>query len=242
MRVLGFDLETTGLVPSQDRIVELGWCLWDVETATPLRMGNDIFLQEAPIPEETIRVHGITNEVAKEFGIQAAAALSCFEDIVAYYKPDYLVAHNGHNFDLPFLLAEFKRHGVECPTVSATPLIDTRADIPYEKEPESRRLKHLALEDGFINPFPHRALFDVMTMLKVLSRHSIDKIVEYQKIPWIIVRAMVSYDERDLAKAQRYSWQVVGDKTFPKAWVKAIKENHLEKERAACSFQVVKIE
>jgi DNA polymerase-3 subunit epsilon len=229
-------------VPSTDKIVELGYCLWETDSRTPLLMENHIVKQDAPIPEETIRVHGITNEVANKYGEPIQVALNTFRDMVEYHKPAYLVAHNGVNFDLPFLLAEYARHGIDPGAVATTPLIDTRADIPFEVEPDSRKLKHLALDHGFINPFPHRALFDVMAMLKVLSHHDIAKIIEYQKIPWIIVRAMVSYDERDLAKAQRYSWQVVGDKTFPKAWVKAIKENHLEKERATCPFQVVKIE
>lgn len=242
MLLLGFDLETTGLSPQTDRIVELGYCLWDTVTHTPLLTGNDILLQEAPIPAETIRIHGITDEMTKLYGVEPKLALNTFSLVIKTYKPAYLVAHNGFNFDLPFLLAEYKRHGVDSSAVESVPLIDTRTDIPFEVEPDSRRLKHLALDHGFINPFPHRALFDVLTMLKVLSHHDIAKIVEYQKIPWIIVRAMVSYEERDLAKAQRYSWQVVGDKTFPKAWVKAIKDIHFEKEKAACPFQVVKIE
>lgn len=249
MRVLGFDLETTGLDPVTDRIVELGWCLWDVDSKKPLEMANEICYdyEQAPIPEETVSIHGITNEMAEEFGSPTKHVICRFLGAINRFKPDYLVAHNGHNFDLPFIKAETKRQVFKeieemSLLLDSIPLIDTRTDLPFDVEPASRKLAHVALDQGFINPFPHRALFDVMTMLKVLSSYDIAKIIEYQKIPWIIVRAMVSYEERELAKAQRYYWQNVGDKTFPKAWVKAIKANQLEKEQKTCPFQVIKIE
>lgn len=246
MRVLGFDVETTGLDPQKDRIIEVGAVLWDVEQKVPLKTISDIVKQEgAVVSEEITKITGITPAMVDEFGVEPLNMVAVLNNAVAM-GVDYIVAHNGENFDKPFLMNELDRLGIG-PDVSLRkiPWIDTRSDIPFEKEPESRRLKHLALDLGFINPFPHRAVFDVLTMLKVLSHYDITKIVEYQKVPWITVRAVVSYDDRQKAKDLRYQWEKAGDKTFPKCWVKRIKQTLLDNEIAAgtkVGVQVVVLE
>lgn len=70
------------------------------------------------------------------------------------------------------------------------------------------------------------------------------KVVEMSKIPWITVRALVDYENRELAKAQRFSWEKIGDKTYPKMWVKKIKQNTLEREveKTEGKFKIVQIE
>jgi DNA polymerase III subunit epsilon len=195
-----------------------------------------------PLSEEVIRVTGITDDMLKEFGTSPKANLLWLEDFCRKHKIDYLCGHNSENFDKPLLLAELARHGVDAPTLKALPWIDTRTDIPFPTEPDSRRLKHLAGDHGFVNPFSHRAVFDVLTMLKVLSHYDINAVLEYQKIPFVTVRAMVSYDDRQLAKDQRFSWEKLGEKTYPKCWVKRIKANKLEEEKKSCKFQIVPIQ
>lgn len=246
MRLLGIDLETTGFDTAEDRITEIGFCVWD---EGPM-LSESWFIQPdagmtAKFTEETVammkRVCGITPEMLKEFGSPIKDALERLEILVSAHKVEYLVAHNGENYDRPLLLAELDRHGVIAPVLRGLPWIDTRTDLPFENEPESRKLKHLALDAGFINPFPHRALFDVLTMLKVLGGFSLERVLEYQRVPFVTVRALVSYDQRQLAKDARYSWEKLGDKTFPKCWVKKVKENKLEEEKANGKFQVAVI-
>jgi DNA polymerase III subunit epsilon len=128
---------------------------------------------------------------------------------------------------------------VAAPTLRGLPVIDTLTDIPFASEPDSRKLKYLAGDHGFLNPFAHRAVFDVLTMLKVLSHYPIDKVLEYAKAPMITIRAVVDFNNKDKAKARRFSWEKIGDKTYPKMWVKRIKEFQLEEEKKAMApFQV----
>lgn len=143
----------------------------------------------------------------------------------------YIVAHNGARFDKPLLLAEIDRAKLSVPNFREVPWLDTRSDLPYAVEPDSKKLKHLALDCGFINPFSHRALFDVLTMLRIMSTFDFNKIIEYAKIPWIVVRANVGYENRQVAKENRYSWEKLDDKVYPKMWCKKIKATHLEEER-----------
>ena len=121
------------------------------------------------------------------------------------------------------------------------PWIDTRVDLPHKFEPESHKLKHLATDYGFINPFPHRALTDCLTMLKICSNFTFEEILEYRSIPWVVIRADVSYNDRQLAKDARFSWEKLGEKNYPKCWVKKIKINKLEELRKAYTFPIVEI-
>jgi hypothetical protein len=45
-----------------------------------------------------------------------------------------------------------------------------------------------------------------------------------------------------LAKKQRFSWEKIGDKTYPKWWVKKIKANKFDEEKKACTFPIVTVE
>lgn len=242
MRILGLDFETTGFDTKNDRIIEIGAVLYETDEKKVIH-GYGCYIHEEnynPLSKEIIRVTGITDDILKEFGRSPFSALKQLNDYTLGANVRYIVAHNGENFDKPFLYSELARHGLS-QSLTELPWIDTRNDIPFDVEPDSRKLKHLALDAGFINPFPHRAQYDVLTMLKVLEQHDFQKIVEYSKIPWITVRAYVDYDKRELAKEKRYSWENLGDKKYSKCWVKRIKENQLENERKTSAFEVLVI-
>lgn len=245
MRLLGLDLETTGFLTDKDRITELGIVLWDAPNKTPLYMRGD-FLHAADYPkqsDEVIRVTGITDAMLLEFGKPPREILLALESFVAAHRVDFLVGHNSENFDRPLLMDELTRHEVEAPVLRALPWIDSRTDLPFASEPDSRKLKHLAGDHGFLNPFAHRAVFDVLTMLKVLGHYDLQAILEYQKIPFITVRALVTFDEKQLAKDQRFSWEKLGERSYPKMWVKRIKADKLAQEEIACkAFKIARIE
>lgn len=252
MRLLGIDFETTGLDTANDRIYEVGMVLWDTALSKPLIplgmiLRDDALLEKArqtDVAAMMLRVSGVTPELIEEFGADPKAGFARIDKFCHEHGVDYLVAHNGENFDRPMLMSELTRHSVDAKPLRELPWIDTRVDIPFKEEPSSRRLNHLAADHGFLNPFPHRAVFDVLTMLKVLSHYPIDAVLEFQKIPFVTVRAVVSYEDRQLAKDLRYSWEKIGEKTFPKMWVKRVKENQLAAELEACKkkgFQAVQI-
>lgn len=249
MRILGLDLETTGLDTAQDRITEIGLVLWDAKDSRPLvtvgAFYYDPSYEEKFTPEVTQMMGdlcGITPEMLREFGTSPKANLEWLDKFCHQHRVEAVVAHNGENYDKPLLMAELSRNGVAADFFRSLHWIDTRQDLPWEKEPSSRRLTHLAADSGFINPFEHRAVFDVLTMLKVLSQYDIATVIENSKIPFITVRAMVGYADRQLAKDQRYSWEKLGEKTWQKSWVKKIRENQFELEKQKCQFEVVRIE
>lgn len=242
MKVLGLDLETTGLDYEEDRIIEMAYVLWDTERSVPLSIESTLLsIGEETLSEEIEGITGIRDQDLKEFGRDPQNELNNLMTNCLSLKPEYIIAHNGAQFDSPFLSNELKRHGVNTAQFDEIPWIDTRYDLPFAKQPKSRKLEHLALDMGFINPFPHRAVTDVLTMLKVMSQFKFEDIVEYSLIPWIVVRAMVGYDDRQLAKDERYMWQQVDNTMYEKQWVKKIKADQLEEEQQRCKFDVVHI-
>lgn len=57
-------------------------------------------------------------------------------------------------------------------------------------------LSALEYSHGFINPFPHRAVTDVLSMLKIVSQYPTDRMIELAKSPTIKV----------IAKLQAPNW------------------------------------
>ena len=117
-RAVLFDTETTGLDPAQGhRVLEIA----ALELINDLPTGqyfHTLLDPERDVPEEVVRVHGITaRDVAGKprFGMIA-------EDLLAFFGAGPLIAHNAP-FDFGFLDAEFARLGA--PPLDRGRMIDT---------------------------------------------------------------------------------------------------------------------
>ena len=232
MRVAGVDIETTGLDPEKDQITEIGWAIMDVPLGgKPLKVESHLCLIDGPVPDEITKLTSITTSMLVEFGIPLGLALRELEMAIKSHKVDYVVAHNGNRFDRPFL----EKAGLEV----SIPWLDTM-EIDYGTR--HRNLTYLAAVHGFVNPYPHAALFDVMATLKVLSFQDLDKFIAGSKLPWVVIRAMVSYDDRDMAKARGFSWQDIDGKIYQKCWVKKVKADEVATEKKDATFTVVTVE
>lgn len=243
MRVIGWDLESTGLDITKDRIIEIGAVLYDTDEKIPLSMVSDL-IHPGPDVEfnpEYVSPTGLKGQHIVEFGESFCLVMNQIEQIVNRHKPDAMVGHNIVGYDIPLLKHELERVApFNCPSFLALPVIDTRHDLPFEKEPSSRRLSHLISDHGFLNPFPHRAVFDVMACLKLLSCYDFVEVLAQSKIPWVTLQAFVSFDDKEKAKGLRYSWQEANGKQYPKSWVKAVRANAVEREVAAATAAGIK--
>lgn len=242
MRILGIDLETTGLDVTTERPVEIGVCLWDVESKKPIVSRGFFCWEESypPIQPDAFKTHGITLEVIKEFGEHPKDVLQWIEGFIVKHGVTALCAHNGNGYDKPLLLNEIKRLGLDLPRLTTMHWIDTQTDLPeYGK---SRSLLYMAAEKGFVNPYSHRAQFDVAAMLKILSHYDVAEVVRQGMIPKVKLRGRLSPGEvgfeekKNWLKARRYSWD--GDNKY---WVKEFKENEIEAERNEALQQGVKL-
>jgi len=140
------------------------------------------------------------------------------------------VAHNGNSFDKPLFDNECIRHEIE---PYKHKWIDTRTDIEYPAKILTRKLTYLAVEHGLNISFSHRAMFDVLTMLGILGKYDINKVLEYYKAEDVLVRADVSYHTKDQAKERGYHFV-----PETKKWEKNIKDFQVGLEIEQAPFKV----
>lgn len=104
MREIVFDTETTGReAESGDRIVEIG-CVELISLAPTGRTFHRYLNPERDVPEEVVRVHGLTGAFLRDKPLFK----DIVEDFLAFIGDAPLVAHNAE-FDRRFLNAELAR-------------------------------------------------------------------------------------------------------------------------------------
>ena len=104
-----FDTETTGFDPATgDKIVEIGAIrIYDrMRSDDPKDTFHLLINPERDIPDEVVKVHGITNEKVKDAPTFAEIA----DDFLAFVGDAPLVAHNA-SFDMKFMNAELEQCG-----------------------------------------------------------------------------------------------------------------------------------
>ncbi len=233
MKLLGLDLETGADFSGpkeKNFITEIGAVVWDTDYKAPVLMFSKL-IDEPDVPsicEEAELYSGISEKMRKSYGVHPLAAIT--ELVVMISGCDYIVAHNGLAFDKPILTAFFGRYNMEFPTKV---WIDTQYDVSYPKQATHRSLTYLAGYHGFCNPFPHRAVSDVLTMFKVLNNYDLGNAIEVAKSKKYLIKANVSYDNKDLAKAAGFYWDGP-----TKSWLKKINEIDLEAKKNLFGFTV----
>ncbi|MDU0111773.1 3'-5' exonuclease [Psychrosphaera aquimarina] len=228
MYVLGLDLETTGLSFEQDEIIEIGAVVWDTHSNKPVAMLNHLVQQptKLPLADIIVQITGITDKDLTEFGIQEKQAISEFAALAN--KCEFIVAHNGNQFDKKFICKALNKYSFQL----NIPWIDSMVDVPFNSS--TKQLVHLAAEHKFLNPFSHRALFDVLTMLKVCSEYDWNEVAKRSQSPEVTVIAKVSKDDRQLAKDKGFRWDPNSYK-----WFKTYKECDLKGQTFDFEIEVV---
>ncbi len=105
--IVFFDLETTGLDISKDKIVELSYLR--IEPNGNQKSESMRLNPEMHIPETSSKIHGITDADVKECPTfkQIASSLS------SVFSGCDLAGYNSNKFDVPMLVEEFMRAGTD---------------------------------------------------------------------------------------------------------------------------------
>jgi DNA polymerase III epsilon subunit-like protein len=220
---LFLDFEATDKDVATARITQVAFSLYDTDKKKEVYHYSSLILPEGEFEIDPVAgaITGITKEQLTKYGIALDEALNVL--LRSLVGVDFLAAHNLHNYDLPLLKNEVKRLRQE--EVQLPKLVDTRFDVPWPEHIETRKLTYLAAEFGIVNPSAHSARHDVDLMMKLFGMFPLETIMERAASPQIWVRADVSYDHRERAKARRFLWD--GNK---KIWVKLFKQCDFEKE------------
>lgn len=238
MLIAGFDVETTGLDTEKDWIIEAAVVLWDTEGKHRKQVLSFESLVKGAhigkIPEEATAIHGLTLSDCEKWGKPANYILSKLAGL--FERADAICAHNGNAFDRPMFESNCRRLGVPFPE---RPWVDSAGDIPFPAPCKQRSLLYLSAWHGFLNPFPHNACSDVLSMLRIADQYDWKETLAMAKSPSIIVKAGVNFDTKELAKKLAFQW----DGTH-KIWTKSLKVCQLEglqKAAHALGFSVIVI-
>jgi DNA polymerase-3 subunit epsilon len=218
------DTETTGTNASKDKIIELGMILVEVCPQTGqayrvLKVFNELEYPGMPIPEESTRIHHITDEMVAGKKINDAEVESLISGVAL------VIAHNA-SFDRAFVEDRF-------------PIFATKAwacsfrQIPWSEEGVgSGKLEFLACNCGF-HYTGHRASTDCHALLEVLQHPlptsgvmALQTLLKNARVTEIKVSALGSpFESKDVLKERSYRWNA--DK---RVWAKEIPQPLLDDE------------
>lgn len=221
------DLETTGLIPENSKVMELGAILYSVQNACVIQQLSTLF----PVSENPAQKINKINVQATQMVDDYSISLEQFRHWVDI--ADFMVAHNAE-FDKQWfgfgLLPEINK-----------PWLCTYDDFVWSKNEKPTSLINTVLNYGIGVNNAHRALTDCQLIAALFDRVSesgefeeiLTEAIERSKEPKKTVIAKVSYDDRNLAKQFRFKWNP--DK---KAWLKEIRLSDLTKEQVHYPFQI----
>jgi DNA polymerase-3 subunit epsilon len=157
--IVFFDLETTGLDLSKDRAVSIATLKVDLEgTITEKKI---LINPEMMIPKEASDIYGITDEMVAD----APTFKQISKSLFTYFENCDMAGFNSDYYDVPLLMKEFSRCGIEFPTWELN-LVDV---LKFERMLNSNKLEEVykrytgkALEGA------HDALNDIRATFEVL--------------------------------------------------------------------------
>jgi DNA polymerase-3 subunit epsilon len=163
------DTETTGVDVQRDRIVEIGFQEWD--STGMIKEWRSIINPIIHIPQEVVDIHGISNDVVKDW-----PPFKNFAYVIAKAFSNCDFAGKNPRFDLRIIASEMQRSGVEWNYVDAR-IID--ADR-LEQLAVPRSLSHLHEKyTGAPHEGAHGALSDVRASTTVI----VGQLQMYESLP-----------------------------------------------------------
>lgn len=162
MKILFFDLETTGVDTKKDRIVSIAM-IFVGEDGKKYYFGT-IINPTIEIPETATAVHGITTEEAQKYPTFADQS----KGILRYFMgADILCGYNSNRFDLPLIVNEFARSGIDF-VWSKKKLLDVK-NLYTRMRPRTltAAYKDLVNPEGFENA--HDAQADTTATMDLLA-------------------------------------------------------------------------
>ncbi len=155
--VIAVDLETTGLSPLVDRIIEVAF--YKV-TNEKIEVFQTLVNPEIPIPPHTTAIHNITDEMVAE----APTLNKILEELKDFVGSLPIVAHNA-KFDLGFIVMGLQKGNF---TLSPNPIYcSCKLSRHTHKETPNHKLATLVKELNIPLVNHHRALDDAFASLKV---------------------------------------------------------------------------
>ena len=185
--IIFFDIESTGLSTSKDRIVQLAIikCFAD---GRPNLEKTRLINPEIPIPIESSAIHGITDEMVKDQPTFAKVAKGLLELI----GNSDLAGFNSNRFDIVMLMEEFERCGMQL-DMSERRCVDVLRVFHKMEQRTLAGAMRFYCDEKIENA--HNAMVDTKATLKVLEAQLEKyKDVDFEEKDGNILKAPVKND------------------------------------------------
>lgn len=173
MKLLFFDIETTGFSRKLDYIIELAGVIYNTETKEEESIFHRYVKPNKRIPLHITEITGITNQMVQNEKSEKSV-VSDFIDFINEHNPDQYVGHNLDVFDYLWLKEKSLFYGFSFPE---KPTIDTlkiarknkvKTTMLTEKGNPSYKQEGIAAAYG-IKYDAHSAIADVKALIQIFE-------------------------------------------------------------------------
>lgn len=197
------DLETTGVNLSTDRIVEIA--IVKLMTDGTRLVKRKLLNPQIAIPQSSSDIHGITDEMVKD----APTFKQAGNEIKQFLEGCDLGGYNSNRFDIPILMEEFLRAGMEEVDLSQQRMIDVQ-HIFYQMEPRTLTAAYKYYCDKELEN-AHSAEVDIKATIEVLEA----QVTRYPKLGNTVDSILgVIGEEKVVDYARRFIFDEKGVEVF----------------------------
>jgi DNA polymerase-3 subunit epsilon len=187
------DTETTGTDPASDKTIEVAVMLFDVKHAQPVASFASLIRGEASNAAE--QINGIPAAMLPE-ARESERVWSAARWIIE--PAQVVIAHNSE-FDRKFT-----------PDLGK-PWICSENDVAWPGRARGGSLVHLALSLGLGVANAHRAMADVDTLARILTRlaemgHDLEPVLLHAMRPKVMCHSLAPFEQKDVVKAAGFRW------------------------------------
>lgn len=221
------DLETTGLDPRKDEIIEVGVLITTFTNEDGFInidfTNNQLQQPNKPISEEITKITGITNEDVKGKVIDWDLLKDQLINV------DLIICHNAY-FDRNFM--ELQTPEFFQSLIKSKPFGCSSNGINWREFGfEGAKLEYLNLKMGYFYE-GHRALIDCYATLNLFisKPEAFTELKEKVRQKEVLICATnASFDKKDVLKKRNYRWSG-GDSNLPKSWWTTVPEKEYQEE------------